>query len=316
MKRDLMLAVDPSLYPDVEGSTDSETFFFLALTFGLEDDPPAAVERAVGLHRARGQEQRHRAPDPDDRGDDRRREASGPSATRASASRARSSTRRAWTRFAQQYPDNPILQLALGRDAARSSRSRSATSRARGTRCPSRATAWSRRARTRCTRSRRSRRRRRSLVSVARRRLGGDRPPVGRAVHDPSHLAAGRRAARRVVVAARSARAAPGCRSGPRRLVGAAASVVVDRGPVRDRLDVLPRRPVSGLRRVGRLGRGRGGLLRRVDLLHLGRLPPVARGDQRRDRRASAASASSRSSPAGSTGGSAACCSSGRSSST
>src|SRR5215471_13356705 len=49
VKRDLVLAVDPSLYPAIEGSTDSEVFFFLALTLGLEDDPPAAVERAVGL---------------------------------------------------------------------------------------------------------------------------------------------------------------------------------------------------------------------------------------------------------------------------
>jgi glutamine amidotransferase len=49
VKRDLALAVDPLLYPAIEGSTDSELFFFLALTMGLEDDPPAAVERAVGL---------------------------------------------------------------------------------------------------------------------------------------------------------------------------------------------------------------------------------------------------------------------------
>jgi predicted glutamine amidotransferase len=49
VKRDLAFAVDPSLYPLIEGSTDSELFFFLALTFGLEDDPPAAVEAAVGL---------------------------------------------------------------------------------------------------------------------------------------------------------------------------------------------------------------------------------------------------------------------------
>ena len=49
VKRELMLAVDPSLYADIEGSTDSETFFFLALTLGLEDDPPGAVERSVGL---------------------------------------------------------------------------------------------------------------------------------------------------------------------------------------------------------------------------------------------------------------------------
>ncbi|MET0479981.1 MAG: class II glutamine amidotransferase, partial [Mycetocola sp.] len=47
VKRDLTLAVDPSLYPDIEGSTDSEVFFFLALSFGLEEDPPAAVARAV-----------------------------------------------------------------------------------------------------------------------------------------------------------------------------------------------------------------------------------------------------------------------------
>jgi predicted glutamine amidotransferase len=49
VKRDLVLAVDPALYPAIEGSTDSEVFFFLALTLGLEDDPPGAVERAVGL---------------------------------------------------------------------------------------------------------------------------------------------------------------------------------------------------------------------------------------------------------------------------
>jgi predicted glutamine amidotransferase len=49
VKRELLLAVDPSLYLDIEGSTDSEAFFFLALTFGLEDDPPGAVAQAVGL---------------------------------------------------------------------------------------------------------------------------------------------------------------------------------------------------------------------------------------------------------------------------
>jgi len=49
IKRDLALAVDESLYPQMEGSTDSEMLFYLALTFGLEDDPPAAVERMVGF---------------------------------------------------------------------------------------------------------------------------------------------------------------------------------------------------------------------------------------------------------------------------
>ena len=49
VKRDLAFAVDPSLYAEIEGSTDTELFFYLALTFGLEDDPPSAVERAVGF---------------------------------------------------------------------------------------------------------------------------------------------------------------------------------------------------------------------------------------------------------------------------
>src|SRR3954468_5147713 len=49
MKRDLAFAVQPSLFPLIEGATDSELFFFLALTFGLEQDPRAAVAAAVGL---------------------------------------------------------------------------------------------------------------------------------------------------------------------------------------------------------------------------------------------------------------------------
>ncbi|MGO4257988.1 class II glutamine amidotransferase [Marmoricola sp. RAF53] len=49
IKRDLVLAVDPDLFPLIEGSSDSEVLFFLALTFGLAEDPPAAVARAVGF---------------------------------------------------------------------------------------------------------------------------------------------------------------------------------------------------------------------------------------------------------------------------
>ena len=56
VKRELVLAVDPELYPQIQGSTDSEVFFFLALTLGLEDDPPLAVERAVGLIERVGQD--------------------------------------------------------------------------------------------------------------------------------------------------------------------------------------------------------------------------------------------------------------------
>jgi len=54
MRRDLLLAVDPSLFDFIAGSTDSETLFYLALTFGLAEDPIAAVERAVGFVEAMG----------------------------------------------------------------------------------------------------------------------------------------------------------------------------------------------------------------------------------------------------------------------
>jgi predicted glutamine amidotransferase len=49
LKRDLVLDVDPSLFASIQGQTDSEVLFHLALTRGLEDDPPAAVAGAVGL---------------------------------------------------------------------------------------------------------------------------------------------------------------------------------------------------------------------------------------------------------------------------
>ncbi len=49
VKRDLVLAVDPELFSSIEGSTDSEVMFYLALTLGLREDPPGAVERMVGL---------------------------------------------------------------------------------------------------------------------------------------------------------------------------------------------------------------------------------------------------------------------------
>jgi predicted glutamine amidotransferase len=48
-RRELLLAVDPALFDDIAGSTDSELLFYLALTFGLTDDPLGGLERAVGL---------------------------------------------------------------------------------------------------------------------------------------------------------------------------------------------------------------------------------------------------------------------------
>ena len=54
IKRDVAMAVDPDRFGEIEGSTDSELFFFLALTLGLEEDPPAAVARAVGVIESAG----------------------------------------------------------------------------------------------------------------------------------------------------------------------------------------------------------------------------------------------------------------------
>lgn len=48
-KRELTFAVDPSLYPEIRGTTDSEVLFHLALTFGLMDDPVGGLTRAVQL---------------------------------------------------------------------------------------------------------------------------------------------------------------------------------------------------------------------------------------------------------------------------
>jgi predicted glutamine amidotransferase len=49
LRRDLMLAIDPERFADVQGSTDTEVVFQLALTFGLEGDPIGALEATVGL---------------------------------------------------------------------------------------------------------------------------------------------------------------------------------------------------------------------------------------------------------------------------
>ena len=56
VKRDLTFAVDPSLYPHITGTTDSEVLFHLALTLGLREDPVAAMAKAIGLVESTGHE--------------------------------------------------------------------------------------------------------------------------------------------------------------------------------------------------------------------------------------------------------------------
>jgi len=49
VRRELLMAVDPALFPNILGTTDSEIMFFLALTFGLEHDPPQGLARMAGF---------------------------------------------------------------------------------------------------------------------------------------------------------------------------------------------------------------------------------------------------------------------------
>ena len=49
LRRELMFAVDPDVFAGIEGTTDSELMFHLALTFGLEDEPLTALERMAGF---------------------------------------------------------------------------------------------------------------------------------------------------------------------------------------------------------------------------------------------------------------------------
>ncbi|SEJ35064.1 MULTISPECIES: class II glutamine amidotransferase [unclassified Achromobacter] len=54
MRRDLMLMIAPAYFGSLEGSTDSEVMFLLALTFGLDEDPIGAIARMVGAVEASG----------------------------------------------------------------------------------------------------------------------------------------------------------------------------------------------------------------------------------------------------------------------
>ncbi len=45
--RELCFDIQPELFPLLRGNTDSEVFFFLALTFGLEKDPKSAIEKTL-----------------------------------------------------------------------------------------------------------------------------------------------------------------------------------------------------------------------------------------------------------------------------
>lgn len=54
LRRDMLLAVHPDLFGNINGTTDSELMFHLALTFGLADDPLVGLERMAGFVEALG----------------------------------------------------------------------------------------------------------------------------------------------------------------------------------------------------------------------------------------------------------------------
>jgi glutamine amidotransferase len=49
LRRDLLFAIAPEYFPSILGTTDSEVMFYLALTFGLQNDPLAALSRMAGF---------------------------------------------------------------------------------------------------------------------------------------------------------------------------------------------------------------------------------------------------------------------------
>ena len=103
VKRDLTMAIDPSLYPLIAGQADTETLFYLALTLGLEDDPPQAVAKTIGLVERVGRDQGFASPS---RGRSRPATVSGSglSATPPKESRARCFSRRNSTRCERCIP--------------------------------------------------------------------------------------------------------------------------------------------------------------------------------------------------------------------
>ena len=48
-RRELLMAIDPAIFENILGSTDSEIMFHLAITFGLESDPHGALQRMAAF---------------------------------------------------------------------------------------------------------------------------------------------------------------------------------------------------------------------------------------------------------------------------
>ena len=57
LRRELLLRIDPQLFNAIQGTTDSEVMFYLALSFGLDADVPGALAKMAGLIEQAAREQ-------------------------------------------------------------------------------------------------------------------------------------------------------------------------------------------------------------------------------------------------------------------
>ena len=138
VKRDLVLAIDESLYPENRRQADTEILFYLALTFGLEDDPADAVARSDRPGRGRSATRKGvKLPLPgNDR--DHRRGAHRGRFRYSSEGKSRSLffTRHVPT-LRELYPERAVLQEALRRRPSDRLRADRRPSRRLATRSPS-----------------------------------------------------------------------------------------------------------------------------------------------------------------------------------
>ena len=111
VKRDLAFAVDPVALPRDRG-LDRLGAVLLPRAHVRPRGRPAGGGRAGGrLHRGDGSAPRRRASDPDDGGDDRRREHVGVPLLQRGQLPVAVLQHRSSTRCAREYPDNPVLQM-------------------------------------------------------------------------------------------------------------------------------------------------------------------------------------------------------------
>ena len=104
IKRDLVLAVDPSLYPEIKGQADTEVLFYLAAHLRPRGRPAGRRRAGDRARRSDRRAPRRPAPVPGHDRDDRRREHLGVPLLQRATTRARCSTRPTFRGYASYIP--------------------------------------------------------------------------------------------------------------------------------------------------------------------------------------------------------------------